>query len=174
MGSTFILLLAISPTAVTAEPIKVCSMDELVRMNECQLRDLYSNAQPGPVPTGYAPGRAIPSPGKHSTVAKSNFLKHVWQGKYFDDDVMTNRLFGLKFTKGQVAPDISWVDGKPVNAIDYSHTSFLFKPYRDEFREVAPGLYLGIMWKRDGCHAKLTTWFALDARGNCSACGPGK
>ena len=91
-------------------------------------------------------------------------MKHVWQGKYFDNDVMTNRFFGVKFIKGQVTCEDSWIDGKPVNAIDYSGTSFLFKNYRDEFREVAPGIYLGVMWKRGECNPKLLTWFAIDAR----------
>jgi hypothetical protein len=151
------------------EPVRrssaaICSMDDLVRMDECQLLDLYRNAQPGPVPSGFSPGRVIPDPGKRTTVVKSNLMKHIWQGKYFDNDVMTNRFFGIKFIKGQVTPEISWIDGKPVNAIDYSATSLLFKHYRDEIREIAPGIYLGIMWKRDECTPKLLTWFAIDAR----------
>jgi hypothetical protein len=158
-----ISLLAASSSAA-AEPAAITSLDDLVRMNECQLLELYSKAGPGPVPCGYAPGRAIVNPGKRTTVLKSNLLKHVWQGKYFDDEVMTNRIFGMKFIRGQVALETSWLDGRLVNAIEYSQTSLLFKPYRDEFREVSPGIYLGIMWKRDHCPPKLMAWFALDAR----------
>jgi hypothetical protein len=159
-----VISLFIASSSVAAEPAAITSMDELVRMNECQLLDLYAKAEPGPVPSGYVPGRAIVKPGKRTTVAKSNLLTHVWQGKYFDDDIMTNRIFGMKFIKGQVTQETSWLDGRPVNAIDYSQTSHLFKPYRDEFREMAPGIYLGVMWKRDDCRPKLLSWFALDAR----------
>lgn len=163
-----VCLLAVS-AACAEEPARresvvVCSIDEMVRLNECQLLDLYKCAQPGPVPIGYSPGRVIPNPGARTTVAKSNMLKHVWQGKYFDNDVMTNRIFGVSFIKGQVTSENSWIDGKPANAIDYSGTSHLFKQYRDEFREIAPGIYLGVMWKRDECNPKILTWFALDAR----------
>jgi hypothetical protein len=141
-------------------------------MSECQLLELYKNAGPGPIPSGFTPGRAIPSPGKHSTVRRSNMMKHVWQGKNFGcDGIMTNRFFGLKMIKGQITQEASWLDGRPVNVIDYSHTSLVFKPYRDEFREISPGIYLGMMWKRDDCQPKMLTWFALDARGNCAACG---
>jgi hypothetical protein len=166
---TIIVCLLAAAHSSAQEPVRrssltICSMDDLVRMDECQLLDLYRNAQPGPVPSGFSPGRVIPGPGKKNTVAKSNLMKHVWQGKYFDDDVMTNRFFGIKFIKGQVTSENSWIDGKPVKAIDYSGTSLLFKKYRDEIREVAPGIYLGVMWKRDDCAPKLLTWFAIDAR----------
>jgi hypothetical protein len=158
-------LIVFTPAFAAAQPAAITCMDDLVRMNECQLLELFKSAEPGPAPCGYLPGRVISKPGKRTTVAKSNFMKHVWQGKYFDDcGIMTNRMFGMKFTKGQVGADASWLDGRPANIIDYSQTSLLFKPYRDEIREVAPGIYLGIMWKRDDCQPKITTWFALDAR----------
>lgn len=149
-------------------PAKICSPDELVRMNECELLDLFRGAEPGPVPYGYAPGKVIFHPGKHSTVANSKIMGLTWQGKYFDScGIMTNKLFGIKFTKGQVTHETSWIDGKPSNAIEYKDTSIIFKPFRDEFREVAPGIYLGIMFKNEGCRAKIASWFTLDTR-TCS------
>jgi hypothetical protein len=158
--------LAAEPAAdLPNHPAKICSIDDFLPLSECELLDLYRHAGPGPVPIGFSAGRVLPAPGKPSNVAKSNAMKHVWQGKYFDcDGIMTNRLLGMKIIKGQVTRETSWIDGKPVNAIDYSHTSLLFKPYRDEFREIAPGIYLGTMWKRDDCKPKMLTWFALDAR----------
>jgi len=165
-----VVSLLVTSSTLAAEPVssfpaKICSIDDLLCLNECQLLDLYGNASPGPIPSGFSPGRVFPAPGKHSNVAKSNAMKHVWQGKYFDcDGIMTNRFFGMKIIKGHVTQETSWIDGKPVNAIDYSHTSLLFKPYRDEFREIAPGIYPGTMWKRDDCKPKLLTWFAFDTR----------
>ena len=148
-----------------AYPAKICSLEDLLCLNECQLLDLYRNAGPGPIPSGFTPGRVLPAPGKPSNVAKSNRMQHIWQGKYFEcDSTMINRFFGIKMIKGQVTQECSWIDGKPVNVIDYSHTSLIYKPYRDEFREIAPGIYLGTMWKRDDCKPKFMTWFALDAR----------
>jgi len=159
------LLLAAPLTA--NEPIT--SMDQLVRMSECELLELYKAGSPGIVPEGFTPGRAIPKPGSKLTVLRSKMMTKVWQGKYFGDDgIMTNKFFGIKMIKGQVQQETSWLDGGPVNAIDYSQTSLIFKPYRDEFREIAPGIYLGVMWKRDDCKPKLLTWFAIDAR--CTPC----
>jgi hypothetical protein len=154
------------PALSNAQQAAICSVDELVRMSECQLRELYLQAAPGPLPDGFVPGRAILKPGSRTTVARSNLMKHVWQGKYFDDEcIMTNRMFGMRMIKGQVtAAAASWLDGKPAHEIDYKCTSLIFKPYRDEFREVAPGIYLGIMWKRDDCSPKIVAWFTLDAR----------
>ncbi len=152
-----------------AQTAPITLMEELIVLDECQLLELYKNSKPGPLPNGFVPGRVIMKPGSTSTVRRSNFMKHIWQGKYFDDQIMTNKIFGLKFIKGNVTCENSWFDGQPVHAIDYSETSLLFKTYRDEFREVAPGIYLGAMWKRNGCQPKLLTWFAFDARGTCCA-----
>jgi len=153
-----------------AYPASIESLDELVRMSECQLLDLYRRAEPGPLPTGFAPGRMISNPGRRTTVPVSRFTKaFVWQGKYFDDGgIMTNKMFHFRFIKGEVQQGESWIDGRPSIIIDYSQTSLIFRPYRDELREISPGIYLGIMFKRDACKPKIVTYFAIDAR--CGSC----
>jgi hypothetical protein len=157
-----------APTA-GAPSTQIDTLEQLVRMNECQLLDLYRQAQPGAIPSGFTPGRMISNPGKRTTVIVSRMTERtLWQGKIFGDDgIMTNRMFGVRFIKGEVQTGESWLDGKPSNIIDYSQTSRIFRPYRDEFREVSPGIYLGIMYKRDCCNPKIVTYFALDARGGC-------
>ena len=56
----------------------------------------------------------------------------------------------------------SWVDGQPSLILDYSRSK-LWPDVRDEVREVAPGLYLGIMYKgRTNPQQKM--FFTLDAR----------
>jgi hypothetical protein len=56
----------------------------------------------------------------------------------------------------------SWLDGRPALVFDYSR-SRLWPNVRDEVREVAPGLYLGIMY-RDGAQLNPPVFFTLDAR----------
>ena len=91
-----------------AAPAAVCSMEDLLQMDECTLRELFSSANPGPAPSGYTPGRALVAPGKRGAAFKSNLVKHVWQGKYFlDDSTMINRIFGIKFIKGEVRTEPS-------------------------------------------------------------------
>ena len=43
----------------------------------------------------------------------------------------------------------SWYDGAPCIVLDYSKTSFAARRIRDEIREIAPGVFLGIVfWGR--------------------------
>ena len=58
----------------------------------------------------------------------------------------------------------SWYDGRPALILDYSRTSRLYSPYRDEIRQVGPGLYLGRMYERTAPQPTLTTYFALEDR----------
>jgi hypothetical protein len=153
---------------VPAYPSEVTCPDDLVRMSECQLLDLYRRAAPGPIPDGYAPGKAIPNPGKPGTAFKSKIIgATAWQGKNFDPDgTMTNRMFGTRMVTARTSYDASWLDGKPSLVLDYRGSSkVVWARCRDELREVAPGIYLGLMY-RDACPApKLRTFFVIDARG---------
>jgi hypothetical protein len=147
-----------------------CTKD-LVHMDRCQLLDLYQRAEPGPVPCGYAPGRNIPNPGHRGTALRSALARMtVWQGKYFEPDgFMVNRMFGVKTNKAQIYYAESWLDGKPSLILDYEPTSRMWSQYRDELREVSPGIYLGIMYQRDCAEPKIKTFFAIDARaGQCT------
>ena len=85
----------------------------------------------------------------------------VWQGKYFrDDGTMTNRVFGVgRAIPADVYLGESWLDGHPALIFDYSGSK-LWPNVRDEVREVAPGLSVGIMYK-EGAQAMF---FTLDAR----------
>ncbi|OLE23951.1 MAG: hypothetical protein AUG49_14630 [Catenulispora sp. 13_1_20CM_3_70_7] len=40
----------------------------------------------------------------------------------------------------------SWHDGAPCIVLDYSRTSFVARLVHDEIREVAPGLFLGLVF----------------------------
>ena len=121
------------------------------------LDEIYSNAEPGDIPTGDTHGTAI--------LAGSIFSKYVaflvglyaWQGKVFDlfcpggqAGVLVNKItsFSLTFVVAKVYRDKSWLDGKDTIVIDYSSTSFFAKLIRDEIREVEPGVYLGKVWWR--------------------------
>ena len=47
--------------------------------------------------------------------------------------------------------------------MDYSETSLVWRDVRDEMREVAPGLYLGRMYRRKKCGLEFQIFFALQA-----------
>jgi hypothetical protein len=157
---------AAHPPTAPAYPAALDCIKELVRMDRCQLLDLYQRAEPGPIPCGYAPGRNIPNPVHRSTAMRSALMRvTAWQGKYFEPDgFMVNRMFGVKTNKAQIYYGESWLDGKPSLILDYEQTSRMWSQYRDELREVSPGIYLGIMYQRDCLEPKIKTFFAIDAR----------
>jgi hypothetical protein len=54
------------------------------------------------------------------------------------------------------------MDGRPALIIDYSRTSHVYARYRDEIRQVGPGLYLGLMYTRTAPQPTLKTYFLLE------------
>ena len=89
-----------------------------------------------------------PEPGATGPWPRARAL--VWQGKVFDpaEPLAVNRFFGLPMIRAQVYQDRSWLDGAPALVLDYSRTSRVYAQYRDEIRQVAPGLFLGLMYAR--------------------------
>lgn len=142
--------------------------DGLVRMSATQLDALFQNAPPGETPIGPAKGTIVIFPGSPSAKPTSRILgKLFWQGKYFRPS--TNDLQNLILPSGvhairaEVYKDDSWLDDRACIVLDYSKSSKVAGWIRDEIREVAPGLYLGIVWgvgRVFGGH-KLILRFAL-------------
>lgn len=147
-------------------PMALHSPEQLVRMKESQLEYLYKMSEPGPIPQGYTPGLAIFNPGSSITLPLAKAIRATaWQGKYFENDsLMINKTFGLKAIRTVIYSGESYLDGKPSTVLDYMEAGKLFQRYRDEIREVAPGIYLGIMHRRDADGPKRASWFTLDAR----------
>jgi hypothetical protein len=89
----------------------------------------------------------------------------IWQGKVFEpcQGTAVNRFFCVSVIRGQVYSGCSWHDGGPALILDYQNTSLVYKNYRDEIRQVAPGLYLGLMYDRTTCPPKTVMYFALES-----------
>ena len=76
-----------------------------------------------------------------------------WKGKVFDPErgELRNRItpFDLHVVAAKVYRGDSWLDQKECIVLDYSETSLIAHWIRDEIREVADGLYLGVaFWRR--------------------------
>lgn len=153
---------------VSHSPSNTCSMEQLVRMTKCQLLALYSNGAAGPIPHGFMNGRMIQNPGRLLTPARATLVnKTIWQGKIFlDDEHMINKAFGKEVVPGAVYVAESWYDGKPSIIIDYTGSWWYAARFRDEFREIAPGTYLGLTYERKCC-PELRVFFALEAACGC-------
>ena len=167
------LLAARPPHAHSAEPeatpmqapTTIQTLDDLVSLSSSQLDQLYRQAVPGPIPTGKVRGRAL-YPDARFPRARSNAARVAWQGKVFDPSTSTatNKFFGVRAIKGNVSAGPSWLDGQPSMILDYEGTSKVYGNYRDEIRQVAPGLYLGLMYDRTTAPVSLKMYFTFDAR----------
>jgi hypothetical protein len=163
LGAVAGCLLA-APLAPAHEPYHCgLSLDCLAQMSPCQLEMLYRQAEPGGIPVGFAPGRAIYLPDSFLCRTRSKTTNFLWRGKEFhpEDCTLINQWCGLKAIKARVYYGPSWLDGKPSIIMDYSQTSHVWRDVRDELREVAPGLYLGRMYQRRQPCPKFKMFFAL-------------
>jgi hypothetical protein len=161
-----ILLTFIAAEAAPMQgPVVIRTLDDLVTLSAPKLDQLYRQSQPGPVPNGKVRGRAL-YPEARFPKARSNAARLAWQGKVFDPETSTaiNRFFGVRAIKGNVFQAESWLDGAPSMILDYENTSKLYGNFRDEIRQVAPGLYLGLMYDRSTSPVSLKMYFAFDSR----------
>jgi hypothetical protein len=129
--------------------------DDLLEMSQADLDDLFRKGAPSPIPTGEGRGTVILAPGTElSQIAAKLVHLIAWQGKIFDPvrGELRNEVgpLGTSAIRARVFRDHSWFDGSEAIILDYSRTSLVAHWIRDEIREVAPGLYLGIVfWDRD-------------------------
>jgi hypothetical protein len=149
---------------VSASPQSSIGVDQLLRMSGPELDQLYRQSGAAPMPSGKVRGRAIVNPGTRIAVPASKAARVVWQGKVFrtEDSTAINRFFGVKAIKGRLYYAESWLDGAPALILDYRDTSLVYRRYRDEIREVAPGLYLGLMYARTQPQPTLKMYFMLE------------
>ena len=123
-------------------------------MPEKELEKLFSKSPPGEIPDGEAEGTVLVAPGTNLSNPAAKVLHLVaWKGKVFDREKgeLLNEVgpLGLKAFRAKVYKEASWFDGKEAIILDYSKTSLLAQWVRDEIREVAPRLYLGLVfWER--------------------------
>ncbi len=135
-------------------------------MSGPELQALYRQGSLAVVPTGRVRGTAILAPGSRRNEAMARGTRLVWQGKMFDpaESSAVNRFFGLPIIRAQVYQGQSWLDGAPTMVLDYSQTSRIYAQNRDEIRQVAPGLLLGLMYARTIPEPRLRMYFVLEFR----------
>jgi len=124
---------------------------QFLHMTDAQLDDLFRNSPAGEIPTGEGDGTAIIKPGSDISDEIARLIHFfTWKGKVFDPETGTlkNKILplGHKAIIAKVYKGESWFDKKACIVLDYSKTSLIAKWIRDEIREVAPGIYLGIVY----------------------------
>jgi hypothetical protein len=165
LGNSAATAQGMDPPVSTPPPPPAYSADQLIRMDPASLDQLYQQSAPTALPPGPIRGRVIPYPGTKLAVPSSKVARVIWQGKIIgpNGDTIVNRFFGVRMIRGNVYFAESWMDGRPSLIIDYRETSRLYAKYRDEIRQVSPGLYLGVMYERTCPQPTLKTYFVLEA-----------
>jgi hypothetical protein len=129
-------------------------MSDLLGMREQELEDLFRANAAGEIPNGDADGIVVIAPGTDISRIASFLIRLIaWRGKVFNGQKgdLRNKVgpFAWKLVRAKVYKDASWFDGKETIVLDYSKTSFVARRIRDEIREIAPGVYLGLVfWDR--------------------------
>lgn len=135
---------------------------ELLKAQEQRLEEIFRASPPGEIPTGPTEGTAIlPWAGSVGARLLAVFVSlSVWRGKVFSPDgCLSNRFTPLDVLAvvATVALGPSLLDGEECIVVDYSQTSLLAMGVRDEIRQVAPNLYLGMVW----LFGHKVGWFSL-------------
>ncbi len=132
-------------------------------MSDDELDELFGRSPAGEIPDGDAEGQVLVGSEKEDVSDAVAWVAETfaWQGKVFDREKgeLRNKIlpFGLKAVRAAVYKEPSWFDEKETIVLDYSKTSVVAQRVRDEIREVAPGLYLGLVFwdKRKILHFSL-------------------
>lgn len=135
----------------------------LLALDPGQLEGLYRQSAATAIPAGPIRGTALLRPGDPGAAGRAKLARLAWQGKVFrSDSTAVNRFFGLRTIQARVYLGPSRLDGGPSLILDYHETSKLYARYRDEIRQVAPGVWLGLMYEQGNPRPVLM--FVLESR----------
>jgi hypothetical protein len=135
-------------TISTADP------STLVAATGSELATLFGSGRVGEIPDGRGRGTVLlGTGGLTAKVAARLSYALAWRGKVVNARAarLLNILTPLQIEAiaAMIYKQDSWYDGAPCIVLDYSKTSFVARRIRDEIREIAPGVYLGIVfWGR--------------------------
>ena len=135
-------------TINTADP------STLITTTRRELARLFSSGRVGAIPDGHGRGTVLlGTGGLTAQVAARLSYALAWRGKMVS--ARTARLLNIltplqiEAIEAVIYKQDSWYDGAPCIVLDYSKTSFAARRIRDEIREIAPGVFLGIVfWGR--------------------------
>jgi len=128
---------------------------DLVTMSADELDELFRKSPAGEIPDGEANGQVLLGSERDRLSETAAQVAHLvaWQGKVFDREkgLLVNKVgpFGTELIRAKVYKEPSWFDGNETIVLDYSDTSVVARWIRDEIREVAPHLYLGLVFWDD-------------------------
>jgi hypothetical protein len=124
----------------------------LHRLSLCELDQLYRRATVQAPPQGWLPGEVIAFTNMPLPDLAKRLSDRFWVGKHIEPDgYFINQWRRRRALDSCLRIGPSYVDGKPALVFEYPWYTPLFGPMRDEYREIAPGLFLGRMYRRRPC-----------------------
>jgi hypothetical protein len=147
------------------QDISLTGPPALIGETAAELEKLFSTGVAGAIPDGRGRGTVlIGTGGPLARLVATLSYALAWRGKVFN--ARAGRLknlvtpLAIRAIEAAVYKQDSWYDGEPCIVLDYSKTSFVAHKIRDEIREIAPGVFLGLVfWGR-----RHVLDFALDFR----------
>lgn len=130
-----------------------------------ELGELFHAGSVGVIPNGRGKGTVlIGTGGPLARLAAALSYALLWRGKVVNarEGRLKNLItpLSIQAIEAAVYKQDSWYDGETCIVLDYSKTSLLARMIRDEIREIAPGVFLGLVfWGR-----RHVLDFALDFR----------
>ena len=129
------------------------------------LGELFGAGTAGAIPDGRGKGTVLLGTGGRAAPAAAALCYALaWRGKVVNarqgrlKNILTP--LGIQAIEAAVYQQDSWYDGETCIVLDYSKTSFVARMIRDDIREIAPGVFLGLVfWGR-----RHVLDFALDFR----------
>jgi hypothetical protein len=164
-------LLAQERPVTVAAPAWAWSGDAagLHSLSLCELDALYRRGTGTTPPAGWLPGQVITFTNMPAPRLSKSLSDRYWVGKHIEPDgTFTNQWKRVKALSSQLVVGPSYVDGEPAIIFEYPRLTPLFGPMRDEYREIAPGLFLGRMYRRKPKVRFLGyNYLQLSASGGC-------
>jgi len=160
----------LGPKIDDAAPAKaIMCFDDLKRLCPPELEQLFARSPVGPQPVGFVRGEIMHPANTSLPCWKAQMANKVWKGKQFcESGDFVNQWKHFQAIRSHVQYGPSYFDGRPCMVLEYDPKTPLFGNMRDEVREVAPGLYLAMVFDRCGCHT-FRGFIALELQCNC--CG---
>jgi hypothetical protein len=136
------------------QDISTANPASLVSATRSQLRRVFGTGRADGIPDGPARGTLLlGTGGVASRLAAGLCYALAWRGKIVDarqarlKNIVTP--LNIRAVEAVVYKQDSWYDGDPCIVLDYSKTSLVARQIRDEIREIAPGVFLGLVfWGR--------------------------
>lgn len=132
---------------------RVTSLADLKALSPEQLQALYGISPAGRHPVGYLRGEVLYLDKTLLPRTKILVAGVIWRGKYFDENSgFVNQWTAFRAIASQTQLGPSYYDARPALILEYSNLIPYFGAMRDEIREVAPGVYLAMVFPKNDPH----------------------